>query len=244
MRPDILSDGDEESTHFDGQRVPQLLHAATRERRTGTLVLTRGDVCKRVVFSHGSVMTAASNDRDDRLIRFVITSGLVSLDALHRALEHSLRKRQRLGEVLVEQGALSRATTQRLLRQQFRHIVRDVLEWPEGSYAFESGDVAETDVALNRSGDALVVEVMRTHSYWARIIESLGGPDSVFAAGVILDVDGGAESLSLTDPERRLLERTREPVTLRGLCEYSELSDYEVCRTVWTLLALDALCRA
>jgi hypothetical protein len=244
MRPEILTRGDDESIPFDGQLVPQLLHAACRERRTGTLLLTRGEVCKRIVFSGGRVMTASSNDRDDRLIRFVITSGLVSLDALHRALEHSLRTRQRLGEVLVAQGVLSRATTHRFLKQQFRHIVRDVLEWPAGSYLFERGDVPEADVAINRNGDALVVEIMRTHSYWARIIESLGGPESVFAAGVILDIDGGAESLGLTDGERRLLERSREPVTLRGLCEYSELSDYEVCRTVWTLLALDALCRA
>ena len=67
--------------------LPELLQWLCQGRKTGTLVLARGDLEKRVLFDDGKIVSCASNDPQERLGVFLIQRGLLSPSQLQEAVD-------------------------------------------------------------------------------------------------------------------------------------------------------------
>jgi GAF domain-containing protein len=116
-------------------------------KKTGTLVLKSKAGAAVVVFKNGQVIQAATDNLRDTLGNILISKGLVSEQELASALEiqKSFKGAKRLGQILVEQGALSQELLVDTIRSQIENMIYTLLSWEEGFFNFDLGEVAPSD---------------------------------------------------------------------------------------------------
>src|SRR5437867_4100 len=91
---------------LEGLGFPELVHMICRPGRSGTLTLSRGELCKKIYIRNGQLIFATSNDSEDRLGETLLRSGVIGY---RHYVEGScqLGSGKRLGAVLVELGHLT-----------------------------------------------------------------------------------------------------------------------------------------
>jgi len=223
--------------------IPYLIHELAAARETGVLAITQHDVRKSIQFTQGNVTFASSNQRDDRFNQVLLREGVLSLKNVLKALEVALATKERLGEVMVSYKMLSPADVQKWIEVQVRDIVYSVFQWTSGHFKFDRQPARPEGLSLNIGSDALVIEgVRRVHS-WARAYEEVGGLHAEFLT--TREAPALSRTLPLTAVEKDLLKRCEQgPMTLEEMCDEIKQRDYEVCRSIWGLLAVGALMKS
>lgn len=107
---------------------------------TGLLCLERADKKKEISFVSGSLQSARSNDPDDRLGELLVRRGHLSAADRDFALSMLPHHGGKLGDALVAFGMTTARDVGRMLLEQQRGRVLDVLSWAEGSFAFYRGE--------------------------------------------------------------------------------------------------------
>jgi hypothetical protein len=123
--------------------VMQFIHLG---RRTGTLLLTRGTL-RAVIGFHGGRLVSAQAPRTPKLGDLLISSGLISVGTLDRAIEaqaHELERRS-LGQMLVASGAIDAEGLRRVIGQQIEQAVSEVMVWETGTFEFAIDDLRPID---------------------------------------------------------------------------------------------------
>ena len=233
-RPDPRKGGEIQSV-----TIPYLFRDFAAGKATGILTATDRGIRKVVQFNQGKVLFASSTDRDERLNQLLLEAGVVPLPNLLKALEQALGTKDRLGEVLIRWKMMSQADVDSWVKKQVREIVLSLFQWTHGQYTFETRPVEAESITLGIPGDLVVLEGMRRITSWARAYEQVGGLNAEYLA--TMEMPAITRDLPLRPEERLLLERCAEPAALGDLCEGSDLSDYEVCRSVWALMVLGAV---
>ena len=109
-------------------------------RKTGVLVVS-SDLRQNggtVYFEDGAVVGAAIKSNPHPLGDLLIKSGKVSADDVQRAMDmQASRNGQRLGELLVEIGAVTRRELDRQIRDQVEEVIFELMSWSEGYFSFE-----------------------------------------------------------------------------------------------------------
>jgi len=126
--------------------LPDIFQIISLSKKTGTLVVRSRKGTGMVVFKDGQVIQAASDNIRDSLGNILVSQGMLAEASLSRAL--SLQKRETdkpLGMILVEMGAVSTQTLEGVIRKQIEEIVYDLLEWEDGFFNFELGEIAPKD---------------------------------------------------------------------------------------------------
>jgi hypothetical protein len=227
---------------IDACSLPNLLYTACATRETGVLRLNRGDSEKLVYIRDGNIIFAGSNDRDDRLGQVLLRAAKVDLESLTSATERSIKDGKRLGTVLVENGWLQPQDLVWGVIAQVEEILFSVFEWTSGSYQLRLGDLPTREViTLNvNSADILMRGIRRVDS-WYRIQEAIGTLDTVFrqAPGVALS----AFKITLSEEELSLLASLDRPSSLREICRFSPIPDFEVGRILWGFLVTGLIVR-
>jgi hypothetical protein len=228
---------------IDATSVPHLIYTACSTRETGILRLRRDEVEKNVYIKDGRLVFATSTDRDDRLGHVLLRNGKIGIERLTEATERSLREGKRLGGVLVESGYLKPADLVQGVVDQVREILLSVFDWTSGSYQVEFGDLPTKEViTLNVNTADLLREGIRRIRSWYRIQEALGGLDAAFRQPE--GVERTAARMKLSEDELSLLTSLERPATLRELCRWSPLGDFETGRILWVFLATGLVVRA
>jgi hypothetical protein len=119
--------------------IPDLLQMIAANRKTGRLVLTRRDGHGVIAFRNGKIIYAASNSVRETLGNILLHERLITESTLLEALERQSRAAQekRLGQVLVEMGALDEARMEHVVRGQTQRVVSEFLRWKSGFAKFE-----------------------------------------------------------------------------------------------------------
>ena len=220
---------------FHIQDVFQLLDLGRKSgvlRVTSELRQTAGTVS----FERGGVV-AATLGRDPQPIGArLVRMGKISADELQRALalQHSGDSR-RLGDILVERGAITRRELDRQLKAQIEEAIFELLGWSEGYFRFEDGapceGVVEAPVRIPTEG--LLMEAARRSDEWSRIEAKVPHlrvvprlPPADAAAG---------ERLDLTPLEWEVLAAVDGERDLHALAAALGRSEFDVARTVYTL---------
>jgi hypothetical protein len=225
------------------QTVPELLFKLYQEEESGRLMLRRLGLEKSLYLQGGTVVFAASTDRDERLIRGLLRRGMVPLPHLLRGLEISLRTHRRLGEVLVEGGQLSRADLVRAIQDQITDIVCGAFQWTEGTYEFEKGVLPGPEsITLKSHGLELMLEGVRRIESWARVQEVVGGLNTEYRA--TKDANALAKRAKLPAGEQQILSYCEETRTLEEICEAISLDDFLICKLLWGFVIVGALMKA
>jgi len=188
--------GDEALAWFAGSlaavSVPEVIQFLFTSLKTGVLLLAFGEGRggppdperlrrKSIYFRDGQIVFASSSDRADRLGQVLRRAGLVSASELERCglLVQSGRP---LGQVLVDEGALSGGQLYEGISLQVKEILVNAFVESEGTFAFLEGPAEERNaVKLPQRTRDLLLEGMRRLEEAEGLVRELGDRRTVFA---------------------------------------------------------------
>src|SRR5262249_585119 len=149
------------------------------------------------------------------------------------------REGLRMGQILLQMGAVTPEKLNAAIAGQIREIVVGALDWDSGETIFEVGarrtaDIVRVDIPIL----AAVLQGIRTPSDARRLVRRLG------SAGTILEKTSGPP-LSLFDAsERSLYDAVDGKTTLRDLCARPPRTEAENARLLYAFFCLGLLRRA
>lgn len=105
--------------------------------------------------------------------------GYISEKDLQNALETQRQTHQRIDQILVEKGVVTRAVVDSEARRQMEQIVFSTLSWPDGSFHFQRDTgPADLDVAVSLSAE-MIIEGIRRIPESEQFLELLGDLSAV-----------------------------------------------------------------
>ncbi len=129
--------------------LPDIFQLIGLQRKTGTLTLTneKDDEVVTVTFENGMVVMAdASSHRlEDRLGNVLVKQGKLTRERLEEALAVQKQTLQRLGHILAGTSAITSRDLREALTIQVSQIVFRVFRWRDGRYQFAPSDAVDYD---------------------------------------------------------------------------------------------------
>src|ERR671927_313597 len=110
--------------------LPDVLQLLAMGKKTGCLSVTHRSNFGYIYFDKGRICYASIVNRRDRLGDILVKGGLISQGQLDAAIEQQGRERdKRLGEILIEQHAITREELHRQMRLQIEEAVYFLFTW-------------------------------------------------------------------------------------------------------------------
>jgi hypothetical protein len=127
--------------------LADILQLIGLQRKTGLLVLQRGEEQVKVGFENGRVVSAETSLRapEGRIGQYLLRSGKLTEQRLEAALREQDATLQRLGHLLVEKRWVDRETIRQLLTLQVSETVYELFRWRDGEYDFQPGVTSTWD---------------------------------------------------------------------------------------------------
>ncbi|MGH9748297.1 MAG: tetratricopeptide repeat protein [Candidatus Polarisedimenticolia bacterium] len=227
------------SPSLHGYSTPPVLAEVIRDlyldERSGTLVVGRSGVEKRLLLDRGMILSASSSLPEEHLTALLLERGLIRTEEAE-ALK-GLGERQAI-EVLLSRGVLTAEALNAANRDLAQQILTGLFRWEEVEYRFEEAPIPpgalQTDVV--RSFE-LIIRALRSMSGFEPIQEALLRQDRAlrFSDQMYLPFD----QLSLTPLEGFLVSRIDGQTKLRDILAQTPSSEEEAaCRFLFGLLIL------
>jgi hypothetical protein len=127
--------------------LPDIFQLIGLQRKTGLLTLTNEKESVTVTFENGMVVMADSSSKrlEDRLGNVLVKQGKLSKERLEEALQVQKQTLQRLGHVLATNSYITAKDLKDALQVQVSHIVFKVFRWRDGNYNFAPTDSVDYD---------------------------------------------------------------------------------------------------
>ena len=127
--------------------LPDIFQLIGLQRKTGLLTLKHDKENVTVTFESGQVVMAdsAAKRLEDRLGNVLVKQGKLSKEKLDEALQTQKATLQRLGHVLLANNAITGKDLKDALQVQVSQIVFKVFRWRDGDYHFEPTDTVDYD---------------------------------------------------------------------------------------------------
>jgi Domain of unknown function (DUF4388)/Tetratricopeptide repeat len=218
------------------QDVFQLLDLGRKSgvlRVTSELRQTAATVC----FERGGVVAASLGSDPQPIGARLVRVGKITAEHLHRGREmQGAGDSRRLGDILVDIGAISRRELDRQLKAQIEEAVFDLLTWTEGYFRFEEGAPCQgaVEAPVRSPTEGLLMEGARRLDEWSRIgskVSHLG------LVPRLPDQNGSGAPLDLVPFEWEVLAAVDGQRDVHALAEVLGRSEFEVARTVYGLTA-------
>ena len=161
-------------------------------------------------------------------------SGKLRQDQLDAAIAEQGRDRdERLGDILVRQGVLSREQLHEQVRVQIEEAVYFLFTWMQGTFNFEADVQPEQqDFLVSISPDALLLEGARRVDEWSLIEKKIPSFDIVFDLDRRRLTDSGVVLTSEQEVVVRLIDGRRD---VQQIAEESGLVEFEVGKALYGL---------
>ncbi|MBI3932412.1 MAG: DUF4388 domain-containing protein [Acidobacteria bacterium] len=127
--------------------LPDIFQLIGLQRKTGVLTLKSDKETVTVTFENGMVVMADSSAKrlEDRLGNVLVKQGKLTKERLDEALQTQKATLQRLGHILVTQNYITTKDLKDALQVQVSQIVFKVFRWREGEYHFAPTDSVDYD---------------------------------------------------------------------------------------------------
>lgn len=137
--------------NLDDVPLVSLFYALSSNAQTGVAIVSRDQIHKEVYFKEGRIVSARTNQSEERLGNFLVKRGLVSKSHVEKMVVQAKKKGVKLGRCLVDNGLLLTKELRELLDFQTKEILCDLFSWKEGEFCFVEQEVEEEDVGVNYS---------------------------------------------------------------------------------------------
>jgi hypothetical protein len=127
--------------------LPDIFQLIGLQRKTGILTLKHDKDEVTVAFENGMVVAADSSTKrlEDRLGNVLVKQGKLTKERLEEALSTQKATLQRLGHVLVTQNAITQKDLKDAIQVQVSQLVFKVFRWRDGEYHFAPTDSVDYD---------------------------------------------------------------------------------------------------
>jgi len=213
-------------------------------RKTGVLRITSDlrQNAGQVLFERGSVIAAHIQSNPHPIGALLLKGGRVSEDDLTRArgLQTGGDVR-RLGDILVELGAITRRELDRVVRQQIEEVIFELMSWSEGYFSFEDGTVDRVlvDAPVHIPTEALLMEAARRIDEWSRIESRVPHMNVIPRLAEHADdamLADGDRALDLVPFEWEVLAALDGERDLRSVADQLGRPEFDVARTAFGLV--------
>ena len=236
----------ERPPHYRGDlrqtALPEMLAIIHRTRVAGVIEASFGEFSKRVWLEGGYVVHASSSDLADSLGGFLRRIGRLSDGQFQAAMQRRAQDSgRRLGEILIEQGALSPAQVFQAIREHAEGIVWSLFSWEEGTVTFRMGDLELADaVRIQIPLRQVIVQGVRRGANAKSLVARMGGRDSLFEAAYRYE---DLIEVALDEEEYGLLAQVDGARTLYDLCMQGPLSAADNARLLYAYSVLGLIRR-
>lgn len=207
-------------------------------RKTGVLHVTSElrENAGTVFFENGWVVGAMIATNPHPLGELLIRTGKVAEEDVVRARTlQTSRPGRRLGELLVEIGAISRRELDRHIRAQVEEVVFELMSWSEGYFRFEEGEPGQTpaEAAFRIAPEALLMEAARRIDEWSRIVAKI--PHQGVVPGLNPEQATATAALELVPFEWEVLAAVDGTATVREVARRVRQPEFDVAKTLFGL---------
>ncbi len=212
--------------------VIQLLHLG---RRTGCLAVADRQSFGQIYFDEGMIAYASLVNRRDRLGDILVRSERITPAQLQAAIDRQTDHRDRkLGDLLVEAGALSRDELETWMRLQIEEAVYTLFTWTQGTFNFESGLRPETqDFVVRVNPEVLLLEGARRVDEWSQIEKKIPSLDLIFELDLTRLQHSG---VSLTGEQSSVAQWLDGTHDVSAIVERSGLGEFAVGKALYGLV--------
>jgi tetratricopeptide (TPR) repeat protein len=215
--------------------LPDVLQLLALGQKAGRLSLTDRNSLGYIFFDNGRITYASIVNRRDRLGDILVNKGKITKEQLDAAIgKQSLERDKRLGQHLVEGGAISRADLEEFVRIQVEEAVFYLFTWTRGSFHFEAGvEPEEQDVRVSINPESVLLEGARRVDEWSLIEKKIPSFDVVFS----VDRDRlQASGVELSREQQRILQLIDGERDVAQIVEESGLVEFDVGKALYGLI--------
>src|SRR5436309_4664935 len=147
-----------------------LLQWLSLGQKTGTLIVTKKGIEKKIFFQRGRIISSASNDPREYLGQFLMSHGYMSEPELMKAMQVQSESGIFLGKILVMIDVIDEESLQRLMRRKAEEAIYDIFLWREGEFSFIDDELPTMEmIPLQVDVTGLIMEGTRRVDEWQRI---------------------------------------------------------------------------
>ncbi len=189
-----------------------------------------------VYFENGAIIFAQIQSNPHPLGALLIRTGKITEADLERSRDRQRKgDTRRVGEILVEMGAITSRELQRQVRFQVEEVVFEVMSWQEGYFSFSEGQDGKfpAEASVRIPTEALLMEGARRIDEWSRIekrVPHVGVVPSFASA-----TEGQPGDLDLLPPEWEVLALIDGERDIRGVASELGRSEFDVAKTLFGL---------
>ena len=248
--------------------IADIFQLISHQSKTGVLHLQTKDQEVRISFASGDVVRAESTTRKqkDLLGAMLVRAEVLSKAQLDQALGIQKRTLKRLGDILIDQGFISRDDLKQFTRLQTTETLYKLFSWETGTYAFETEEVSyDQDTVDPIRSENILMEGFRMVDEWPmvrkrvssyemtfeKVKELTSGPapggDDSGAAGD--EIDDAFDEMFVEEPKPKAerpknIGSNEENVfglisadrDVQKLIDLSRLGEFETCKALLNLL--------
>ena len=165
--------------NLDIHMLPDVIHFMYLNNKTGLLQLRWGISLKVIYFLNGCPVWVESNLRTDTLGVHLLRSEIISKETHDRALEIMSATRRKIGDVLIELGAVTPNDLYRALHEHQRLNILSCFSWDGGDFKFQKVTEFPGDITIVKQEPAsLVIEGIDKFFDINRIKRLLNAPEN------------------------------------------------------------------
>jgi len=219
--------------------VAQIFHALSISKATGIFQWSSGTIEKKVYIRQGRIVFAASNRISERLGEVLFRQGRIRAADFIQASKQ-ITEKKRLGQILIEMGALSKEEIKAGVIAQVREIIDSLFNESQGEYIFlEQEQLPKEVITLEINTPELIIAGVQRISDWSLILQTLTGIDT------ILEPSANAEqkriAVPLSEEEKKILQRVDGERSIADICAVVNGNDFETCRTLMAFLCANLI---
>jgi len=215
--------------------LPDVLQLLAMGKKTGCLSVTHRNNFGYIYFDKGRISYASVVNRRDRLGDMLVNSGAVSRRALEEAVAMQDKRRDtRLGELLMESGAITLQQLYGAIDIQIREAVYYLFTWNQGTFNFDA------DVLPDASEHVVSINPESLLLEGARRVDEWSLIEKKIPTfDLVFEVDrtkAMATEVELTEEQLVVLELIDGKRDVEGIVDASGLVEFEVGKALYGLM--------
>lgn len=215
---------------------PDVLQLLTLSKKTGTLILRRDNVEKRIYFKNGAIIYADSNLLEDKFDNLLLSTGSITLDELKKARKVQELTGKDLSSTLVYLNLITKEKIAELSRRYVENIVFSIFSWEEGEFVFEEGQLPDTDIIVSSLNTMnILMEGTRRIDEWTRLRNAI--PIDTAVLQVASDVLAQLKEIKLSPVETLVLSLVDGERCVAEMREKSSLDQLTFAKALYNLVS-------
>ncbi|MCX7959761.1 MAG: DUF4388 domain-containing protein, partial [Deltaproteobacteria bacterium] len=154
--------------------VTKLFYRFASAKVTGKLLFKNEGVEKSVYLRDGFPEHIETNRKDELFGEILVRRNIITRASLNLSLKEQEKKKQKIGNILIEKGYIKPADLIKLLTEQMRMRYFELFNWKEGTYEFYAHSVSKNiSNPMGMGAFALISEAVRNKMDYSIIEETL-----------------------------------------------------------------------